>query len=200
MLNPLIDEIFELIISGQVWQVHTLASKLKDQGKISTLDSSPERDLFKRNFLIMNALYQLQQQLLPQQHLRVSTLHIELVNESANSRLQISGSLRDYYLDWQNFETSSADIDELLNQFWQRFGHIKQPQTQLNSEQRTTLLRRWKLADDCTIRDVQKRWRQLAIKHHPDKAAGDAEQFKILKNEYEQLKVSCSITKDELAS
>ena len=194
MLNPLIDEIFELIISGQVWQVHTLAAKLKDQATISTLDSSPERDLFKRNFLIMNALYQLQQQLLPQQHLLISTLHIELVSEASSPQLQVSEALRDYYLDWQNFETSSADIDELLTQFWQRFAHIKQPQAKLNSEQRVQLLQRWQLTDEYTIKDVQKRWRQLAIKHHPDKAAGNAEQFKVLKSEYEQLKASCSIS------
>lgn len=192
MLNPLIDEIFELILSGQVWQVHTLATKLKKQGTISTLDNSPERDLFKRNFLIMNALYQLQQQLQPKQQLQVSGLHIELISSVADSLLQKPDPLRDYYLDWQNFETSSAEIDELLNQFWQRFTHTS-PKTLLNAEQRAKLLKHWQLAEDCTIKDVQKRWRQLAVKYHPDKAAGNTEQFKILKSEYEQLKTSCSV-------
>ena len=67
MLNPLIDEIFELLINKKVWMVHTLASELKQRGFLDTLAAEPERDLFKRNFLIMNALYQLQQQLMPKQ-------------------------------------------------------------------------------------------------------------------------------------
>ncbi|MGO2168586.1 MAG: DNA-J related domain-containing protein [Pseudoalteromonas sp.] len=77
MLNPLIDEIFGLIFNGQVWQVHSLATKLKSQGAISVLDSLPERDLFKRNFLMMNALYQLQQ-------LQISGLHIKLITKATN--------------------------------------------------------------------------------------------------------------------
>ncbi|MGO2168584.1 MAG: DnaJ domain-containing protein [Pseudoalteromonas sp.] len=40
---------------------------------------------------------------------------------------------------------------------------------------------------------MQKRWRQLAIKYHPDKASGNKERFKILKSKYEQLKSSCSV-------
>ncbi|TMN61092.1 molecular chaperone DnaJ, partial [Pseudoalteromonas sp. S1727] len=78
MLNPLIDEIFELILTKDTWMVHTLALKLQQQGAIDSLDIQPDRDLFKRNFLIMNALYQLQQQLHPSQHLAIASLQITL--------------------------------------------------------------------------------------------------------------------------
>ena len=37
MLNPLIDEIFELLINKKVWMVHTLASELKQRGFLDTL-------------------------------------------------------------------------------------------------------------------------------------------------------------------
>ena len=192
MLNPLIDEIFELILTQDTWMVHTLALKLQQQGSIGTLDAQPERDLFKRNFLIMNALYQLQQQLQPAQYLAIASLRITLTDADPHSSVQHLDPLRDYYLDWQNYETSSNEIQELLNDFWQRFAGNKKPQQALDSKTHNKLLQRWQLTKQCSLKDVQKRWRQLAMQYHPDKKTGDTEKFKELKNEYEQLKASCS--------
>ena len=192
MLNPLIDEIFELILRQDTWMVHTLASQLQQQGSISTLDPQPERDLFKRNFLIMNALYQLQQQLQPTQHLTIASLQITLTDAKPNKSVQQLDPLRDYYLDWHNYETSSDEINALLDDFWQRFANHKKPQQALDSNAYNTLLQRWQLAKQCSLKDIQKRWRQLAMQHHPDKETGDTETFKKLKSEYEQLKASCS--------
>ncbi|MBE0456697.1 DnaJ domain-containing protein [Pseudoalteromonas sp. KG3] len=192
MLNPLIDEIFELILTQERWMVHTLALKLQQQGSISTLDVQPERDLFKRNFLIMNALYQLQQQLQPAQHLAIASLQITLTDTAPHNSVQQLDPLRDYYLDWQNYETTSDEIEELLNDFWQRFASHKKPQQALDRKAYDMLLHRWQLAKQCSLKDIQKRWRQLAMQYHPDKETGDTEKFKELKNEYEQLKASCS--------
>ncbi|MGO3847202.1 MAG: DNA-J related domain-containing protein [Pseudoalteromonas prydzensis] len=192
MLNPLIDEIFELILTQERWMVHTLALKLQQQGSISTLDVQPERDLFKRNFLIMNALYQLQQQLQPAQHLAIASLQITLTDTAPHNSVQQLDPLRDYYLDWQNYETTSDEIEELLNDFWQRFASHKKPQQALDRKAYDMLLHRWQLAKQCSLKDIHKRWRQLAMQYHPDKETGDTEKFKELKNEYEQLKASCS--------
>lgn len=192
MLNPLIDEIFELILTQETWMVHTLALKLQQQGSISTLDVQPERDLFKRNFLIMNALYQLQQQLQPAQHLAIASLQITLTDTAPHNSVQQLDPLRDYYLDWQNYETTSDEIEELFNDFWQRFASHKKPQQALDRKAYDMLLHRWQLAKQCSLKDIQKRWRQLAMQYHPDKETGDTEKFKELKNEYEQLKASCS--------
>ncbi|MBE0377385.1 hypothetical protein PPRY_a2508 [Pseudoalteromonas prydzensis ACAM 620] len=172
--------------------VHTLALKLQQQGSISTLDVQPERDLFKRNFLIMNALYQLQQQLQPAQHLAIASLQITLTDTAPHNSVQQLDPLRDYYLDWQNYETTSDEIEELLNDFWQRFASHKKPQQALDRKAYDMLLHRWQLAKQCSLKDIQKRWRQLAMQYHPDKETGDTEKFKELKNEYEQLKASCS--------
>lgn len=192
MLNPLIDEIFELILTQETWMVHTLALQLQQQGSISTLDVQPERDLFKRNFLIMNALYQLQQQLQPAQHLAIASLQITLTDTAPHNSVQQLDPLRDYYLNWQNYETTSDEIEELLNDFWQRFANHKKPQQALDRKAYDMLLHRWQLAKQCSLKDIQKRWRQLAMQYHPDKETGDTEKFKELKNEYEQLKASCS--------
>lgn len=192
MLNPLIDEIFELLMNKKVWMVHTLASELKKRGLLDTLTADPNRDLFKRNFLIMNALYQLQQQVMPKQQLLIKSLHIELISNPTQNQLHLNDPLRDYYLNWQNFETSTAEINALLDSFWQRFSKPKQRATPLSTLQQQQLITRWQLAQPITLKALQKRWRQLAVQHHPDKPGGDNEVFKQLKIEYEQLKASCS--------
>ena len=188
MLNPLIDEIFELILTRQVWQVHTLAAELTNRSAITTLDKSPERDLFKRNFLIMNALYQLQAQLRPQS-LLISTLHIELLEKEDNNLVTTNENLRDYYLDWRNYDTGEEKIDELLNSFWRQF-KTTSPQQVLNDNEFKALALEWKLPENFTLKNVQKRWRQLALQMHPDKPNGCEVKFKKIKLQYEQLKVA----------
>ena len=140
----------------------------------------------------MNALYQLQQQLMPKQQLLVKSLHIELVNNPSYNQLHPNDPLRDYYLNWQNFETSTAEVNALLDSFWQQFSRPAHREIPLNNEQQKQLLARWQLTPPVTLKALQKRWRQLAVQHHPDKQGGDNEVFKQLKIEYEQLKASCS--------
>lgn len=194
MVNPLIDEIFCLLIRQPIWKVHTLASALSETNHIKALDDDPQKDLFKRNFLVMNALYQLQLQLVPDYHLRIASLHIELVNTPSHTALLQAEPLRDYYLDWHNYDTSNDEIAALLDNFWQHFGQ----QTSVNTTKKLTPLQhqeireRWNLNTGYSLKDVQKRWRQLALKHHPDKQ-GSAVVFKQIQGEYEQLKLYCSL-------
>lgn len=192
MLNPLVDNIFELIINEKVWMVHTLAAELKARGQLHTLDPCAQRDLFKRNFLIMNALYQLQQQVSPKQQLVIKSLHIELCVSPDHLQIENINPLRDYYLDWRNFDTSTEEVHAMLNSFWQRFNARAKPINSISAEQQKQLLLHWQLTPSSSLKEIQKRWRQLAAKHHPDKKHGDAELFKQLKNEYEQLIASCS--------
>lgn len=194
MVNPLIDEIFCLLIRQPIWKIHTLASALSETNHIKALDDDPQKDLFKRNFLVMNALYQLQLQLVPDYHLRIASLHIELVNTPSHTALLQAEPLRDYYLDWHNYDTSNDEIAALLDNFWQHFGQ----QTSVNTTKKLTPLQhqeireRWNLNTEYSLKDVQKRWRQLALKHHPDKQ-GSAVVFKQIQGEYEQLKLYCSL-------
>jgi len=178
MVNPLIDEIF---------------CALSETNHIKALDDDPQKDLFKRNFLVMNALYQLQLQLFPDYHLRIASLHIELVNTPSHTALLQAEPLRDYYLDWHNYDTSNDEIEALLDSFWQRF----RQQTCVNTAKLTPLQHQeireqWNLNTEYSLKDVQKRWRQLALKHHPDKQ-GSAAVFKQIQDEYEQLKLYCSL-------
>lgn len=192
MLNPLIDEIFERLLTKQVWKVHTLASELSQSGIITVLDKDPSRDLFKRNFLIMNALFQLQQQLAPAQTLSIASLHIKLEDISTENSVTHIDPLRDYYLDWQNYDTSADEVNALLNQFWQNFEASAPLKPEINICQRNAILAQWQLDDQASLKMIQKRWRQLAFQYHPDKSSEDEEVFKRIREEYEQLKASCS--------
>jgi len=193
MVNPLIDEIFYLLLEQPVWKVHTLTSALSESGKIEQLDNDTQKDLFKRNFLVMNALYRLQTQLAPEQQLQIASLHIELVNEQISNALENHDPLRDYYLDWQNYDTTSDEIDAMLTDFWQRFSSYspKRVILSLSQQQLLELQQAWQLPTDFSEKQLQKRWRQLALKHHPDRQ-GCAIEFKKIQLEYEQLKASCS--------
>ncbi|MCF7502072.1 DNA-J related domain-containing protein [Pseudoalteromonas sp. L1] len=193
MVNPLIDEIFCLLIRQPIWKVHTLASALSETNHIKALDDGPQKDLFKRNFLVMNALYQLQLQLFPDYHLRIASLHIELLNTPSHTALLQAEPLRDYYLDWHNYDTSNDEIEALLDNFWQRFAQQPCVKTaKLTPFQHQEIRERWNLNTEYSLKDVQKRWRQLALKHHPDKQ-GSAAVFKQIQDEYEQLKLYCSL-------
>ncbi|WP_394193167.1 DNA-J related domain-containing protein [Pseudoalteromonas atlantica] len=192
MLNPLIDEIFERLLTKQVWKVHTLASELSQSGIITVLDKDPSRNLFKRNFLIMNALFQLQQQLAPAQTLSIASLHIKLEDISTENSVTLIDPLRDYYLDWQNYDTSADEVNALLNQFWQDFVATKPVKPKLSISQRNVILAQWQLDEQASLKMIQKRWRQLALQYHPDKSSEDEEVFKRIREEYEQLKASCS--------
>jgi hypothetical protein len=193
MINPLIEAIFEIIVTKQVWRVHTLASELAKQEKIPVLDQQSEKNLFKRNFLIMNALYQLQSELKPD-YLHVAPMHIELYSKESLSgnikqSLSLNDALREYYLAWENYDTSTDEINELLTNFWRRI--TKRPPA-LDTKQLKEIRESWYLNSTFSYKELQKRWRELAIKAHPDKSGGSTEKFKQLKIEYEQLKLNCS--------
>ena len=193
MLNPLIDEIFERLLTKQAWKVHTLALELSKNGIITVLDNNPYRDLFKRNFLIMNALFQLQQQLAPAQTLSIASLHIKLEDTLIDNTVTPIDPLRDYYLDWQNYDASTAEVDALLNQFWQNFAATRSVKSHISISQRNAILTQWQLDEQASLKMIQKRWRQLAFQYHPDKPTGSESTFKKVRQEYEQLKLSCPV-------
>ena len=83
MVNPLIDEIFYLLLEQPIWKV-CATSALSESGKIEQLDNDPQKDLFKRNFLVMNGLYQLQAQLAPEQQLQIASL-LNLLVQTGNA-------------------------------------------------------------------------------------------------------------------
>ncbi|XEV15544.1 DNA-J related domain-containing protein [Vibrio alginolyticus] len=180
--NPLLWPMLEILRKQPSnWKVHTLASSLGEQGYISKLDDSPDKDLFKRNFLIMNALYQLQDTLYPDSWLQVEAMDIQLMSsmEALRHKIDIHDPLREYYLDWRNYEADEDEVRRLLNEFWttyQKFiGGLS-----VASVDKTKALSLFELNTDATPAEIRKQWRKLALRWHPDRENGDAERFRVL--------------------
>ncbi|ATC92949.1 DNA-J related domain-containing protein [Pseudoalteromonas tunicata] len=186
--NPILDDVFNALMQQHSWKTHELASHLRTQGWSTPLDADANQDLFKRNFLVMNALFHLQQELMPQ------GLTIDIVGFTATlvsittQTIPIKvTALASYYLDWHNFTPSNQEIEQLLNDFWQDFG--KRPTiAPLNHSDVASALARFELSADCQFVDANKRWRQLAVIYHPDKSGGNTEKFQQLQNDWQLLR------------
>jgi hypothetical protein len=178
--NPLIWPLLSLLqASNQSWKVHHLASALQEKGLMHDLDPSPEKDLFKRNFLLMNALYELQEILLPNQWLQVRAMEIQIfriIPADINQQLVADNNLREYYLDWGNYDASENVVRQMLESFWSSY----QQYIGLNVKlmHKGPALKVFELDDTATDRDIRKQWRKLALKWHPDRPDGDAARFR----------------------
>ncbi|WP_337222438.1 DNA-J related domain-containing protein [Vibrio alginolyticus] len=180
--NPLLWPMLEILRKQPSnWKVHTLASSLGEQGYISKLDDSPDKDLFKRNFLIMNALYQLQDTLYPDSWLQVEAMDIQLMSsmEALRHKIDIHDPLREYYLDWRNHEADEDEVRRLLNEFWTTYQKFIGGSS-VASVDKTKALSLFELNTDATPAEIRKQWRKLALRWHPDRENGDAERFRVL--------------------
>ncbi len=197
MKNPLIPSLLGLLMQRpgegvEALSAHDLLTNLADHAAFSMLDPSPQLQLFQKNFLLMNALYQLQTQLWQEEsiYLSVSVLKIELYKpatraaeeegdrvERIRHELDAVASLRDYYLDWNNFEQTEEDVKKLLNSFWALFE---------GGEQRQKALNLLGLNESATIHQIKRRYRVLAAQHHPDRG-GSTVRFIEIRQAYEIL-------------
>lgn len=147
-------------------------------------DENPNLALFRKHFLVMNALYQLQTELFDQgMYLSISPLDIRLepVESSAVSALPTDNAaapLRAYYLEWENFsQTSRADVETMLNRFMERY---------LAIDERLEALHTLELSADAPWENIKQAYRRLAAQHHPDKG-GDPARFRAIRGAYEIL-------------
>lgn len=183
MENPLVWPIFEVLKhqpSG--WKVHTLASHLGEIGFMPTLDDSPEKDLFKRNFLMMNALFQLQETLYPEKWLQVEAMDIVLspMFQSQMHYIDTDNPLRDYYMQWENYEANEGEVKRLLNEFWTRYRKFVGGDENHKNLSRLQALRLFELDETASAAQIRKTWRRLALRWHPDRENGNSEKFRIL--------------------
>lgn len=171
------------------WKVHTLAHELSQKGYIQQLDESPDKDLFKRNFLLMNALYQLQETLYPDGWLQVEAMNIVLMSaiEASRHSVDTNDPLREYYLDWKNYEADEGEVRRLLNDFWSRYqryigGNVS------DDLDRSKALHLFELDADATRTEIRRQWRKLALRWHPDRENGNADRFRVLCNAWNVLR------------
>lgn len=188
--NPLIYIIFDCLLETSNWKIHTLANHLSQNNFLGKLDNEYNKDLFKKNFLIMNALFQLNEDLIGTQYIVIiETLEIRLININENQISKPNKNLKDYYLDWANFETNSEAIESLLNAFWQNSSTYDVKNT-YSPEKISSALQFFQLPESATATQISKRWKTLALKHHPDKPNGDKDVFQQLQIHWQVLKTT----------
>ena len=188
--NPLLAPIARLLhLHPQGLSEYALMQQLEFDGL--ALDAEPDVSaellLFRKHFLIMNALYSLQPVLYEEGYdLSISALHIHLhpldmpVAPSAARTLAKPEPLREYYLDWGEFEkSSSAYVGKLLNSFWRRY---------FGDERIDAAWAMLELEPGASPQAIRNAYRRLAARHHPDRG-GEAEQFRRVREAYELLMV-----------
>ena len=185
-LNPLVVTILQVLKNRQTaLGIHHLLQEIKSIAPLPDFDDDEQLALFKLNWLMMNALYQLQQALLGDgYYLQISTLEIMLspLNKhgpQAQQQTLQHQPLRDYYLDWKNFSNTTIDeVQSMLEGVWQEY---------LNPGQQLAAYKTLGLEGGESWAQVKKAYRKLVVVHHPDKG-GQASRFMEVRQAYECLK------------
>ncbi|CAG9001214.1 MAG: hypothetical protein CENE_03232 [Candidatus Celerinatantimonas neptuna] len=183
--NPLNSTILKILAmrDSPIKEYHLIQMIKKHPFMVLFETPENELQLFRQHFITTNSLYQLQNLLFTKSYtIEITPLAIQLIlfNKviSVNT-LQLEDPLRDYYLNWQNlYETDKDDVQQLLQSFWGRFSNIKQ---------RASALKMLKLPLDATPAQIRKRYRELALYHHPDRG-GNSVKFQQISKAYQQLK------------
>lgn len=155
---------------------HALLGELRKLGRAPFPDdfSGSNYALYRAHFLLFHALYRLQGELL-QTHsgqLEINPLKIVVrAYEPGTAGLAERDPLRDYYLDLDNMaRTTADDVDAMLENFWIRY---------LKPDERREALKELGLRDPVDSAIIRKRYRELAMRHHPDRG-GDAERLQAI--------------------
>ncbi len=184
--NPLVPAVLQVLrMADRRLAIHELLHELKQVSNIPSLDDDVQLALFKLNWLMMNALYQLQSELLDEgYYLTISTLNIYLEplqssdHNGVEQQLRIE-PLRDYYLDWTHFsDTTKEEVQALLEGVWQEY---------ISGDEQDKAYRVLGLEVDASLQMIRKTYRKLAGQYHPDKG-GDGVRFMEIRQAYEVLK------------
>jgi len=144
---------------------------------------SADLALFRKHFLVMNALYQLQSELFDAgMYLSVSPLDIRLepvqMSKLTSPPADNAAPLREYYLNWDNFrDTDHTDVAAMLCRFHERY---------LALDERLQAMQTLDLPADAPWETIKQAYRRLAAQHHPDKG-GDPARFRAIRAAYEIL-------------
>jgi DnaJ-domain-containing protein 1 len=150
---------------------YDLIRTLKARGFFNFLPEPPAQpgELFRAHFLLFHALYTLRDRLAVSQQglLQIDALCIRRLPWSAgDNSLASPDTLRAYYLDWSNLDTTTDDdVCELLASFWRQFGRF---------DKRAEALAELGLEDPVDDETIKLAWRRLAMEHHPDRGGDKA--------------------------
>jgi hypothetical protein len=159
-----------LCASPQGLSEYELLNTLSKQIPAFQTDRADPLSLFRQHFLLFHCLYRLQQELFQQQRaqLEIGPLHIVLraYQPGPAAQLALADPLRDYYLDLHHLiETGAEDVAALLDAFWLRMSR---------DDQRADALWVLGLNDPVDDAQIRRRYRELVMRHHPDRGGETA--------------------------
>lgn len=155
---------------GQRWREYDLINSLVSDGVLANDYGATSLGLFQTHFLVKNALYHLQPVFLQMgMTLVIEPIHIYLEEcgaeqpeqQSVSAAAAESPKVAEYYLDWSHFvQASEESVDSLLQSFWQRY---------IALDAKAEALALFDLDASATFPEIRRRYRQLAMQHHPDR-------------------------------
>jgi hypothetical protein len=148
-------------------------------------DVDPQVAIFQKNFFVMNALYQIQEDILSEGFLlEIFPLDISIVPSFDGGQGELTTrdiNLARYYLDWSNLNSITVeDIETLFSQFWQEYRAVDSIDAAL-----TTL----GLDKNVGWLDIRQAYKKKITTCHPDKG-GRADDFIEIRKAYEILSLS----------
>ena len=158
---------------------------------------SDELRLFRKNFIVMNALYQIRKDFRDSGfNLSISSLSIFLTLESqlngqnltpdkVDEESKVDRALSDYYLDWGNYRASNQQlVDDLLSNFWKHF--TKYSTFCADNDKRSYALKVLGVESDASWENIKEAYRNKVAMYHPDKG-GTSAQFIEIREAYQIL-------------
>lgn len=146
--------------------------------------------LFRTHFLLFNSLYRLRSELISEdrQTIEIGPLNIKTRDYSSDKDTRVLGDsvdikLEEFYLDMENLEnTGMKDVNGMLDDFWRQY---------LAQNHKLEALQELGLDENAGWPEVQKRYREMATKYHPDKG-GSKESFQRITDAKETLAICLS--------
>lgn len=149
-------------------------------------DENAEIAIFQKNFFMMNALYNIQKQILDEgYYLSISPVEILLIASASAEAARVAkggeSELAAYYLNWQNLGSVTVEeIHLLLTDFWKKY---------LSVDKQADALSILEVQADAEWTDIRAAYQRLASVNHPDKG-GSREEFVRVREAYEVLKAA----------
>ncbi len=185
--NPLLNPLCDLLSEHEgLLTEHELIRKLVAKGVVESDYAASSLTLFQTHFLVMNGLYQLQQQWLTEGIvLRVSPLGIQREPATENMSIEqmlTDGGMHHFYLDWRNLEmTTEQEVNDLLDSFWKRYAAYG-----VTDNERDAALHTLGLESTADYPTIKQQYRRLAMACHPDRG-GDQQALQAINGAMETL-------------
>lgn len=169
-------DIETFILTHRHCKEYEIIQYLQQIGRLNNDCLKDSLSLFRCHFLIFNGLYRLQLKasIHKQYKLAISSVEITTIvykqdgtyADSDQHALSEHDPLALFYLNTQHLiNTSQADIQELLENFWKYY---------FNDTQKENALAVLGLSGAVDFKTIKRQYRRLAMEHHPDRG-GDAD-------------------------